>query len=225
MADSNKKSYFRSRRQAISAIELQIKWWRSPKLTMAGFVAIAGLMGFIVSTILLKSGVQSMPIRYAFGLCAGYLSLCLCLWLWTGAHPKNIAEDESSTDSVDGFQPRKKRSIDNAADYVSAPDVIPSSLFELELIILLVLFGAAFWLILSAPTLMAELTLDSLVSMQVYNRIRRSDTQPYLLTFWQVTRLPLFFTVIVLVGGAWMLQFFVPEAHTFWQVIRFSTTS
>ncbi len=225
MSDSNKKSYFRSRGQAISAIEMQIRWWRSPKITMAGFVAIAGLVGFIMSTILLKSGVESMPIRYAFGLCAGYLSLCLCLWLWTGAHPKNIAEVDSSTDRNDGFNPRTKSSTDQAADYVSASEVIPSSIFELELIILLVLFGAAFWLISSAPTLMAELTLDSLVSMQVYHRIRRSDIQPYLLTFWQVTKLPLFFTVIVLVGGAWLLQAFVPEAHTFWQVLTMGLSS
>lgn len=218
MSNSNKKAYFRSRRQAVSAIEQQIRWWRSPRLTMAGFVAIAGLVGFIVSTVLLKSGVQSMPIRYAAGLFAGYLSLCLSLWLWTGTHPKNIADTDSSTDNDDGFQPRKKSSTDQTAADLSTID-IPSSVFELELIILLVLCGAAFWLISSAPTLMAELTLDSLVSMQVYHRIRRTDTQPYLLTFWQVTRLPLFFTVIILVGGAWLLQILVPEAHTFWQVL------
>ncbi|GAC1371418.1 MAG: hypothetical protein NVS3B3_04850 [Aquirhabdus sp.] len=224
MSDSNKKPYFRSRGQAISAIELQIRWWRSPKLTMAGFVAIAGLMGFIVSTALLKSGVQSMPIRYAAGLFAGYLSLCLSLWLWAGAYPKNIAAIDSSAARDDGFGPRKKSSTNQTADDLSTID-IPSSVFELKLIILLVLFGVAFWLISSAPTLMAELTLDSLVSMQVYHRIRRSDKQPYLLTFWQVTRFPLLLTVFILVGGAWLLQTFVPEAHTLWQALKITVST
>lgn len=216
MSDPNKKTFFRSRREAIAVIEHQIRWWRSPKLAMACFVAIAGLMGFIISTILLKCGLQSMPIRYTAGLFAGYLSLCVCLWLWTGTHPKNIAEDESSTEILE--KNRKSSALD---DWSGIGEIFNFGEGVFVVAFLIALFSVAFWLISSAPTLMAELTLDSLVSMQVYHRIRRSDTQPYLLTFWQVTRLPLFFTAIILVGGAWLLQYFVPEAHTFWQVIRF----
>jgi hypothetical protein len=217
MSEQNKKSHFRARKDAIADIEHQIRWWRSPKLAMMSFVLIAGMMGFIVSALLLKCGVMNMAVRYTFGLVAGYLTLCASLWVWTGSHPKNIAVDLNTTN---GVEITKKKSSLTAEDYASAGNLLPSSIIDLELMMLIVLFGSVFWLVYSAPTLMAELTLDSLVSLQVYHRIRRSDAQPYLYTFWRNTRLPLLFMVIIIVGGAWLLQHVMPEANTLGEMLR-----
>ena len=96
MSEQNKKSYFRSRKDAIAVIEHQILWWRSPKLMMAGFVLIAGMIGFVVSVLLLKYGVMSMAVRYAFALVAGYLTLFASLWFWASSHPKNVEMDLES---------------------------------------------------------------------------------------------------------------------------------
>jgi sorbitol-specific phosphotransferase system component IIC len=217
MPEQNKKSHFRARKDAIADIEHQIIGWRSPKHMMAVLVLIAGMIGFVASVLLLKCGVMSMAVRYAFALLAGYLTLCASLWLWTGSHPKNIEVDLNATNGVKKTQ---KNSKFTALDYMSVPNLLPSSIIDLELMILIVLFVAVFWLVYSAPTLMAELTLDSVVSLQVYHRIRQSERHRYLSTFWRVTWLPLLCMFILVVGGAWVLQHFVPEAHTLWQVIR-----
>jgi hypothetical protein len=212
MSEQNKKSHFRARKDVITLIERQIRWLRSPKLTMASLVLIAGMIGFVVSALMLKLGVMSMAIRYAFALLAGYFTLGASLWLWTGLHPHRLAADLTAAEPYDRNEKPSK---------LNWTDALSVDFDEATVVILLIvgLFTAVFWFISSAPTLMAELTLDSLVSLQVYHRIRRSDAQPYLYTFWRSTRLPLFFMAIVIVGGAWVLQHFVPEAHTLWQVI------
>ncbi len=216
-SEVRRKPFFRTRKQAISTLEYEIRWWRSPKLTMASFVLLAGLIAFVVSTLLLKVGVESMAMRYAVGLAFGYLTLCISLWLWTGSHPKNIAlspEDAAESEHPRTAQHRSK------TDYLDVGNALPSNMVDLEFLLLFVLLGAAFWLIYAAPTLMAELTLDSVISVQLYQRLRRADAQPYLYTFWQLTRVSLFFTALVVVGGAWLLQHFVPGALTLGDVLR-----
>ena len=215
MSDQNKNSNFRSRKDVLTLIERQILWLRSPKLTMASFVLLAGMLGFVVSALMLKFGVSNMAIRYAFALLVGYLTLCVSLWLWTGMHPHRLAANLTSC------EPSEENKKTSNSDY---PDAISSGFdFDEATLVIILIFGlfvVIFWFISSAPTMMAELTLDSLVSLQVYHRIRRSDAQPYLYTFWRNTRLPLFFMAIVIVGGAWWLQRMIPEANTLGEMLR-----
>ena len=214
MSEQNKKSHFRSRQEALAVTEHQIRWQRSPKLAMMSFVLIAGMMGFIVSALLLRCGVMNMAVRYAFALTVGYLTLCASLWFWTGSHPKNV---EMDFESIEVSNKQEKTSKSDWGNSVSFGDFDEATFV---IVIVLGLFTAVFWFISSAPTLMAELTLDSVVSLQVYHRIRRSDAQPYLYTFWRNTRLPLLFLAIVIVGGAWLLQHIVPEANTLGEMLR-----
>lgn len=218
MSEQNKKSYFRSREDVIVDIEHQILNRRSPNRTMAVFVLIAGMVGFVVSAILLKCGVMSMALRYAFSLMTGYLTLCVSLWIWTGSHPNGLTADENRAKFIG--KPYKSSYRSSSWDDLSG-------IFDLDIgegffifIFIVILFGVVFWFISSAPTMMTELTLDSVVSLQVYHRIKKSERHRYLSTFWRVTWLPLFYMFILVVGGAWLLQHFVPEAHTLWQVIR-----
>jgi len=213
MSEQNNKPYFRSREDAVAVIEHQIRWWRSPRLTMASLVLIAGMVGFVISALLLKCGVMSMALRYGCGLVAGYLALCVSLWIWTGSHPTNIATD---LESVQSPQKSKKTSNFDWADLFSFD--FDEATFVIAIVI--GLFAAIFWFLSSAPTMMAELTLDSLVSLQVYHRMRRADAQPYLYTFWRRTRFSLFFMAFIFVGGGWLLQRLVPEAHTLGDVIK-----
>ncbi|MDE2421762.1 MAG: hypothetical protein KGO49_11360 [Gammaproteobacteria bacterium] len=213
MSEQNKKPYFRSREDTIAVIEQQVRWWRSPRLTMASLVLIAGMMAFIMSALLLKFGVMSMAIRYACGLLVGYLTLCVSLWIWTGSHPTNIATD---IESIQSSEQSKKTSNFDWSDLFG----FDSDEATFVIAIVIGLFAAVFWFISSAPTMMAELTLDSLVSLQVYHRMRRADAQPYLYTFWRRTRFSLFFVAFVFVGGGWLLQHLAPEAHTLGDAIR-----
>jgi len=214
MSDENKKSHFRSRQEAIAVTEHQIRWRRSPKLAMMCFVLIAGMMGFIVSALLLKCGVMNMAVRYAFALIVGYFTLCASLWFWTGSHPKKV---EMDLESIELSNKNEKTSKSHGWDLIDLGGFDEALFIILPII---ALCAAVFWFISSAPTLMAELTLDSLVSLQVYHRIRRSDAQPYLYTFWRRTRFSLFFVVFVFVGGGCLLQHLVPEAHTLGDAIR-----
>ncbi len=219
MSEQNKKPYFQPREDAIAVIEKQILNRRSPNRTMACLVLIAGMMGFVVSAILLKYGVMSMALRYACGLLVGYLTLCVSLWFWTGSHPQDITADENRAKLIGKPYKSSYRSSDwnDPASFFTFFDIDEGFFI---FIFILMLFGLVFWFISSAPTMMAELTLDSVLSLQIYHRIKKSERHRYLSTFWHVTWLPLLFMFILVVGGAWLLQHFVPDAHTMWQVIR-----
>jgi len=219
MANPKQPPAYRTRLDAIASLEQDIRWWRRPRQAMAGLVLIAGFIGFITSALLLKLGMTSMPLRYAFALVLGYAALGFSLWLWARAHPRDIGSDLSKTGQLIKLKPAKTGS-DRAGDVVGGLGALPSSLADAELLILLLLFGVVFWLIAAAPTLMAELTLDSLVTVRVYQRLRRMDSSPYMYTFWRITRTPLLIMALILLGGAWILQHYLPGIHTFGDAIH-----
>lgn len=215
MTDAENRPRYRSRPDAIASLEHDIRWWRRPKQTMMGLVAVAGLIGFIASALLLRLGVASMPLRYAVGLGLGYLALAYGLWRWVEAHPREAISDLTAPDDR-----RSNRDV----DFSDGIEFLPSDVSELEglflVVVLAVLFGVVFWLISAAPTMMAELTLDSLVAARVYRRLRRRDHSSYSSTFWRLTRWPLLLTAVMLLGMAWLLQHIFPDASTLGDVFH-----
>ncbi len=210
--------HYRTRPDAIASLEHDIRWWRRPKQTMAGLVAVAGMVGFIVSALLLRLGVVSMPLRYAVGLGVGYLALAFGLWRWVAAHPREAISALAADPEGSQSNPL------NDVDYSDGLDLLSTDVAELEgiflVVVLVVLFGVVFWLISAAPTMMAELTLDSLVAARVYQRLRRRDHRSYSLTFWRLTRGPLLLTAVMLLGAAWLLQHIFPDARTLGDVFH-----
>ncbi len=211
--EESRKPYFRTRGEAIACIEQQILNWRSPRMAMVISVGVAGLVCFLISAILFRCGVMQMAVRYTFGLLAGYLSLYLCLWFWTGGHPMGL--DKTVQLNLRDLQSSGALAIDGVPPLDFAPDNMKS--FDVR--ILLALFGGIFWLIYYAPTLMAELTLDNLSSLQTYHRIRQTDRHSYRSTFWRITARPFFFIVVVVIGGSGLVQFFAPHVHSLGQMV------
>ncbi len=219
MTSAENRPHYRTRPDAIASLEHDIRWWRRPRQTMAGLVLIAGFISFITSALLLKLGMTSMPLRYAFALGLGYAALGFSLWLWAKAHPRDIGSD--LTKAGQRIKPVSAKTVsERAENVVSSFNIFPSSLADAEFFIVLLLFGVVFWLIAAAPTLMAELTLDSLVTVRVYQRLRRMDSSPYLYTFWRITRVPLLIMAVMLLGSAWLLQHYLPAIHTLGDAIR-----
>ncbi len=205
---------FRPRRDAIASLARDIRSGRSPRLAMAGLVSIAGLVGFIVSAILLKWGVYSMPLRYLVGLAFGYAALAYGMRHWVEAHPHEITSD------LDRAEDNPRRS---EPDYSDAADLIPDAIDGegiVLLVVIAVLFSVVYWLISAAPMLMAELTLDSLVAARVYQRLRRQEMSSYTGTFIRLTWFPLLVLAILLCGAAALIQASFPEAHTLGEAIR-----
>ena len=219
MTSAEHRPHYRTRPDAIASLEHDIRWWRRPRQTMAGLVLIASFISFITSALLLKLGMTSMPLRYAFALGLGYAALGFSLWLWAKAHPGDIGSD--LTKAGQRIKPVSAKTVsERAENVVSSFNIFPSSLADAEFFIVLLLFGVVFWLIAAAPTLMAELTLDSLVTVRVYQRLRRMDSSPYLYTFWRITRVPLLIMAVMLIGTAWLLQHYLPTIHTLGDAIR-----
>jgi hypothetical protein len=81
---------------------------------------------------------------------------------------------------------RKSSTYNGLGSDVGGAGNILGNAIDCEGLLILILAAAicailvnVIWFIFSAPILMAELALDSVVSLQVYHRIRRSDSQPY----------------------------------------------
>jgi hypothetical protein len=208
------KPYFRSRGEAIACIEQQILNWRSPRVAMAISLGVAGLFCFLMSVVLLRCGVIQMAVRYAFGLLVGYLVFYFCLWFWTGGHPMGL----DKTVQVDLHDLQSSGAL--AIDGVPPLDFTPENMKSFDIRILLALFGGIFWMIYYAPTLLAELTLDNLSSLQTYHRIRQTDRYSYPSTFWRITARPFFFIVVVVIGGSGLVQIFAPNVHSLGQMVN-----
>jgi hypothetical protein len=81
----------------------------SPRATMLAVVIAAGATGFLISALLLWSGLRSMPLRYALACAAGYAAF-LGLMTWWLRRPR-ATHDRASI-------------VETAADIIDVPDPV-----------------------------------------------------------------------------------------------------
>lgn len=88
---------------------------------------------------------------------------------------------------------------------------------------LLIAIGAmlfsVFFLVSSAPMLLAELLVDGVLSASLYRRLRGLETRHWLETALRRTLRPFALTTVLVVASGWGMAIYAPEAHTIGDVI------
>lgn len=209
---------------------LQAQSW--PRLQMVLIVVFTGLAGLLLSAMLLRAGVHSMAWRYPLTTVLAYGAFLGLLWLWMRTRPDDwgdVADGvDVGLDAVDvassalrvhgdtGNQGRGGGGDWRLGEAADADELVVVVLVVLA-VVALASVGA--YIVVQAPTLLAELALDGAVAGSLFHRLRQAERQHWARSAWQYTRWPLVVLVVVmaLVGAG--LQNAAPGAQTVGQAL------
>lgn len=217
----------------LRAIRRAEQWLRHrdlPRLQMSLIIGLTGLAGLLFSFLLLRSGLDAMWIRYpaAVGLAYGVFLLLLRIWIWFQArrpaddlNPWDLADALSSLDTI---EPTTRGSVhadtSGSGDWLEALNLDDAVFVLVALAALLAGALVCFFVIWSAPALLAEMLVDGVVMAGVYHKLKATDRRSWLTgalrrTWLQAGTVALFFGV-----AGFALQQVVPEARSIGPVIQ-----
>jgi hypothetical protein len=106
--DSQRRSKFRlpqegARRRAIDRVRWQLTHDGWPRLLVSFLLALTGMAGFLVSTVLLHLGVTMMAVRYPLAVLSAYCVFLLLLRLWLALRRRTESHDDLLHDIGDGL--------------------------------------------------------------------------------------------------------------------------
>ncbi len=202
---------------------------QSPRFDMAGLLALTGSIGFLASAWLLQQGLTSMWLRYPAAASIAYTFFLLTVVLVVGAYhgrarescsdltelvpdpPKLRGPDSSSGGSVDGI------------DLGTGLDGDEGCLIVLVFALVAGLLLVAGYVVFTAPTLLAELLLDSLLIGGLYRRIRKAEPDSLFFTAFRRTLGPALLVIVLLALLGAGLEAYAPEAVSIGAVFARST--
>ncbi|MBI3098636.1 MAG: hypothetical protein HYY93_10400 [Planctomycetes bacterium] len=211
------------RERAVTRIRSLLLREHSPRLQMTLVVVLTGLAGFLASAALLQIGMDSMALRYPISALIAYVAFLGMVWTMvkqyrvrvaphlTGeerVRPILTASDEDSSDIPDLGDVGRLADSDEGCAVVAA------------LVACLALLGVAGYLIVTAPTLLAELVLDSFVVTGLYRRLRDLSEGEWFLSAVTRTLLPAAVLVVLLCVAGAAFSVFAPRAHSLAGVIE-----
>lgn len=237
----------RHRARWIARLRHRLERDGTPRFDMLLITLLTGGIGFLVSATLLAVGVDEMPIRYAIAFGFAYLVFLWLLRLWLRNRETvdfdvfdaaDLATDvprlfESgfeggggafggggASSSFDGEPVRPVASGDSKGGALSVFDAEEGVVVIALVAAALALLAASFWVIWSAPALLAELALDACFVGGLYHRLRRVDSPAWLGTALRRTALPFLFTGALFVFAGWLAQEKYPAARSIGEVVN-----
>jgi hypothetical protein len=169
--------------------------------------------------------------RYAIALLIAYGVFLALLRLWL-RNPESTNPDlPDFTDipsSPRATAPRGTTSSDAAHDSPSGgghgfDGLDAADEFAIPLMLLIAAVTVVFaslWIVVSAPTLFAELIVDGVLSASLYHRLRKLETRHWLDTALRRTIVPFGAIAVIVVLFAIVGQHVVPGAHTLAAVLH-----
>lgn len=232
---------FYQRRQRIAQESIKLTRNGFPRLQMFLIVMLTGGAGFLTSFVLLQFGFEQMWQRYLFAFITAYLAFLCFLWLWLNTRSDDYDVDVSNFNFSSNQSPRVDVSggggdaagggaggsfdaIDD--DVYSVADSPIGTVFEgaveaeeLAIPIMLVLcaillFFSTFFVVYSAPILLAELSVDAFLVARLYQGLQDIPRHHWLKTAFKRTWLPFLLTGLCVVGAGWFMGHGNPEVHS-----------
>jgi len=202
--------------------QLETRGW--PRLQMSLLVALAGAAGFLGNWGLLHAGFGNMALRYPLAVLLAWGAFLGLLWIWLKARDQDDVTDAG--DALDLLPDSAPTHGGHAASDAGAADLFDGlaaadefALPLVAIVFVVTLLLAARWIVTGAPTLFAELLVDSALSASLYHRMRHGDANHWLDTAWRRTRKPFVITAAVLALLGFAVQTAHPGAHTLGQAI------
>jgi hypothetical protein len=200
-----------------------------PRFQMFVLLALTGATGFLASFLLLKSGVESMTLRYPVAVVLAYGVFLLLLRLWLkmqrGGWGEAVDFGMNALESVDGFAvsdaPHPMGGGASPAggsgsgfDFSFDLDEAGFLVLLAALIVAVAALGAALWVLWIAPALLAEVLVDGLVLAALYRRLRRPQPTWWLTGAVRRTCVPALIVAVLLSGAGAILHRAVPGARS-----------
>ncbi len=217
-----------SRERAIARFRrylLQRSW---PRAEMALIVLATGGTGFLSSVALLHLGMHPMWLRYPLAVLAAYGAFLVMIRAWLALRHLQIESRESVADASDALfyldvpWPSGDGGAGHGADAGNLFDLAADECLIVAILgaACLAVAAACAYVIVIAPSLLAEILLDSALSAGLYRRLRHIEAQSWTGTVFRKTGL-LFLAVFLffLAAGAAM-HGYAPEADSVGDVFR-----
>lgn len=216
-----------NRESEIARLRERLERFGFPRLRMLLIVSLTGACGFVTSAVLLHAGMLSMPVRYAIALLIAYAVFLGLLRLWmrdphlTNPDLPDVPGSSSLSSSTSSVPSGRTGSAGHdstssgSGSWLEGLDAADEFTIPLMLVIatVTVLF-ASLWIVVSAPTLFAELFLDGVLSASLYHRLRKLETRHWLDTALRRTIVPFGATALAVVLFAVVAQHLFPAAHS-----------
>lgn len=224
------------RTREVARLQQVLERLHSPRLHMSIIVALTGASGFLSSVLLLHFGVHDLWLRYPLAVATAYASFLLFLWCWLRLKRSDVLDgidvpcDGPSSGAGHGCSttPNTGGGGHDAAGgghggTIDATPGIDIGEAAVVLICIAALFFAvwmAYWTVMSAPTLLAELMLDSALATGLYHHLRHAPDRDWVRT--ALRRTALRFTCVAVVCGlaGTAMQLYAPEASSLGQVMH-----
>ena len=200
-----------------------------PRARMLLLVLLTGGSGLLASWLLLRAGLASMPLRYLLALCIAYAIFLLLVRRFAehgdldfdipGSGSGNSHADGSGSGRVDAGAASAHDHDAGWLDGADAAEALPLLL----VIAAIAIACASLWIVVSAPTLFAELLVDGALSATLYRRLRKLETRHWLDTAVRHTIGPFLVTAVVVVAFAFAAQHYRPHAHSLGEVFAPAT--
>lgn len=195
-----------------------------PRARMLLLVLVTGGSGLLASWLLLRAGLVSMPLRYLLALLVAYAIFLLLVRAFAVRGDLNLdlpgsgnspAQATGSGGShveagVPGAHAHGAGWLDGAGSIEALPLLL--------VIAVLAIACASLWVVVSAPTLFAELLVDGALSATLYRRLRGLDARHWLDTALRHTIGPFAITALVVIAFAFAAQHWRPHAHSIGEV-------
>jgi len=211
----------------VSRTRLLLERLGSPRLHMSLIVALTAAVGFLASSLLLRSGMHTMALRYPLALLVAYGAFLGLLGAWVhfgghyqSIHPEPLDVLDGASTIIDASQVLNADAAGAAGEsaWAAAAALADGEGLLLGLAIgaivaLVLAMGAAFFVVADAPVLMAELLVDAAIARGLFKRVRAIDTQSHWLrsaflgTVWRFVAVVSVFAI----AGA-LIQHYVPGA-------------
>ena len=200
-----------------------------PRARMLLLVLLTGGSGLLASWLLLRAGLASMPLRYLLALCIAYAIFLLLVRRFAehgdldfdipGSGSGNSHAVGSGGGRIDAGAASAHDHDASCLDGADAAEALPLLL----VIAAIAIACASLWIVVSAPTLFAELLVDGALSATLYRRLRKLETRHWLDTAVRHTIGPFLVTAVVVVAFAFAAQHYRPHAHSLGEVFAPAT--
>jgi hypothetical protein len=218
----------------------------NPRLQMLLLVMLTGGAGFVCSYILLQVGMDELWLRYLCSVAFAYLAFLLLLRLWLNIKNADVGDSIDLSELVPNPGPGNPANGwsggggrfggagasdhyevvadtgDGASSFVPDLDLDVDE-FAIPLLLLAfiaALLFASFSIVYSAPSLFAELLLDSALSATLYSRLAKMESGYWLQTAIRRTWATFLVTAIVLAIAGWGMNHYAPDAKSLGEVIE-----
>jgi len=207
-----------------------------PRLQMFGLLVLTGATGFLSSFVLLKSGVDSMTLRYPVAVALAYGAFLLLLRIWLhlqregGPEVTDVIDlGVDSLETVGSFGPDHGGLPADGAKFHGGGsgedwgfdlgfdfDLEGAGLLVLLAVLLIAVsaLGAALWVLWIAPGLLAEVLVDGLIMTALYRRLRQPQPTWWLTSAVSRTCVPALIVAVFLSFAGGLLHHAVPGAHS-----------